>query len=59
MTKRIDGGMVSKAQYGIAEMIVGTAIVKVNNSSQAKLLTAAQFKAIAGGRSTRQRTSWV
>ena len=40
--------MVSKAQYGIAEMIVGTAIVKVNNSSQVKLFTAAQFKSMAG-----------
>lgn len=48
VTKRIDGGIVSKDQYGIAKMIVGTAIVKVNNSSQAKLFTAAQFKAIAG-----------
>lgn len=37
-----------KAQYGIAKMIVGTAIVKVSNSSQVRLFTAAQFKAIAG-----------
>ena len=47
VTKSIDGGTVSKDQYGIAQMIVGTAIVKVNNSSQVKLFTAAQFKAIA------------
>lgn len=40
--------MVSKEQYGIAKMIVGAAIVKVNNSSQVKLFTTAQFKAIAG-----------
>lgn len=48
MTKSVDGGTVVKAQYGIAKMIVGTAIVKVNNSSQVKLFTAAQFKSIAG-----------
>lgn len=40
--------MVIKEQYGIAKMIVGTAIVNVNNSSHAKLFAAAQFKAIAG-----------
>lgn len=48
VTKRGREDKVITAQYGIAAMIVGSAVVTVSNSNKVKLFTAAQFNALAG-----------